>query len=275
MEDSEHSLKRLERISPEAKWSHFDPVSEAVTITNAIWDFRGKGGSSPISDSSRMALALTEACCAQGSGKVFLVHPHRAAPLRNEKALIEARVALSRVPSLFYIHTTWSDGERLRWNSMKPIDRLAALTSRYGMVPQHMSVLPLDVELASDVSQVPTLNGLKTGSVTILLTSAAYIGPTLAMRRECGEVNAGSLSFQCLSGWASFDQWRQTNGLAGVVRRLEDLYHDVNSKLCFFVELQRRLVLANMKAASEGEAYHLVQKELHVSEEEADEDGGD
>ncbi len=75
-----------------------------------------------------------------------MLHPERTQPGQSQSRLVEARTAFKRVPSLFYVPFSWSPEEKAHWSTMRPVERLAALTSRYGMVPDHMSVLPLDFE---------------------------------------------------------------------------------------------------------------------------------
>lgn len=137
---------------------------------------------------------------------------------------------------------------------MSALGRLEALTSRYGMVPRQMSVLPIDVELMSE--DRPTLNGRKTGTVTILISPLPYIGPTSAMREACGPVNPETLGFQCASGWKAFVHWRSMDGLIGVVKVLDQLYRE-GDDTSYLGSLQKRLIHANMQAAKHGEAYFL------------------
>lgn len=66
------SLPSLKSIAPTTPWYTHDAKSGAVTVQNAIWHVRGTQPTLELSGSARMALALTEACCETGIGKVCL-----------------------------------------------------------------------------------------------------------------------------------------------------------------------------------------------------------
>jgi hypothetical protein len=82
-----------------------------------------------------------------------------------------------------------------------------------------MSVLPVDVEFSSTPGVIPTLNGLKNGTVTVLISPILYIGFTKNIRGVCGEPN-GELEIQREKGWGPFKVWRRNDGLIGAARRL-------------------------------------------------------
>ena len=185
-----------------------------------------------------------------------MLHPDRSTPLEAQKQLYWAEVAFKRVPSLFYVPMTWSDDEVARWEATSPYDQLVSLTSRYGMVPRGMSVLPIDVEISVDSTQAPILNALKTGTATVLISPSAYVGPTLAMRNACDPLDSEKLQYYASTGWSAFEQWRQRDGMEGVVRELSALYRSDDCQLAFFAALQRNLIVANMHAATRGQAYY-------------------
>ncbi|ETI26609.1 hypothetical protein G647_10423 [Cladophialophora carrionii CBS 160.54] len=64
---------------------------------------------------ARVALALTEVCCKNGLGKVFVFNLHPR-PANN----IQAHKALKAVPELFYLPYVWAEGERAKWERLKP-----------------------------------------------------------------------------------------------------------------------------------------------------------
>ncbi|OAP60178.1 hypothetical protein AYL99_05180 [Fonsecaea erecta] len=246
-------------------WYHHDQPSSAVTIREAYFDHRGaRHGTRKLSKSSRMALALTAACCELGKGKVFVLQPDVSDLSSRRQRLVEARAAFLAVPSLFFVPSTWSADEQARWTTMRPLSQLEELTSRSGVVPLSQSVLPIDVELSSEPEACPTLNGLKTATATIIIAPTPYAGLTQDMRAACGPVDVESLEFRCSSGWGPFQRWRRNDGLIGVVEELASMYHSGRAALAFFGSLRGRLIQANMAAAQAGQAYLL----WHATEEE-------
>lgn len=193
-------------------------------------------------------------------------------PHGSQRGLSDAYAAFKAVPSLFYIPTAWTKDGKAEWESMMPLKQVEALTSRYGMVPQYMSVLPLDVELLPSAGPGPILNGLKTGAATILLSPVTYIGPTNAMRLACGSIDMKTLQYRPSAGWKSFRQWRQAGGLVGAVKVLNQMYRNQEDGLLFLGSLQQRLIEANRIAGAGGEAYYLPDQGTKDEDEDADED---
>ncbi|OCT49606.1 hypothetical protein CLCR_07446 [Cladophialophora carrionii] len=231
----------LESLPVDFEWYRFDPASTAVTIPKIrATNYTGSGSGKQLSDSSRLAVALTNACRRLGRGRVFVLHPSNTELTKAQQRLVDARVEFQKVPGLFYL-----------------------------------SVLPIDGELFAASPSLATLQGLKTGSVTILITPKVYIASTKAMRAVCEEVDHKTLEFHCPEGWTRFKGWRQDDGLMGAARRLGEIYRDVGADLVPYGALHRRLIRANMKAAQHGQAYFERQPERELDTKGDDSAPGD
>ncbi|OAL28646.1 hypothetical protein AYO22_02840 [Fonsecaea multimorphosa] len=223
----------LQGMPAKMVWHKLNPASGEVTVPQASYYPLGgqRRAGRGLSDSSRMALALTDACCELGYGKVFVLHPERMTRTPAEDQLIDARVAFQR-----------------------PFDRLKNLTARYGAIPKTMSVLPIDIELFG-AAEAPRLNGLKTGTVTVMMLPVPYVGLTKEMRKACEPLDEDTLEYRASEGWHDFQPWRSSNGLVGIAMELKKFYVRGDIDFLFYGSLQKRLCRAGRQAAQGGQAY--------------------
>ncbi|KIY01370.1 uncharacterized protein Z520_02922 [Fonsecaea multimorphosa CBS 102226] len=223
----------LQGMPAKMVWHKLNPASGEVTVPQASYYPLGgqRRAGRGLSDSSRMALALTDACCELGYGKVF------PTPL-----ICGASSVLSSVD------------EQSRWTNTKPFDRLKNLTARYGAIPKTMSVLPIDIELFG-AAEAPRLNGLKTGTVTVMMLPVPYVGLTKEMRKACEPLDEDTLEYRASEGWHDFQPWRSSNGLVGIAMELKKFYVRGDIDFLFYGSLQKRLCRAGRQAAQGGQAY--------------------
>ncbi|EXJ62449.1 hypothetical protein A1O7_02884 [Cladophialophora yegresii CBS 114405] len=224
----------LRKMTPDVRF--YDEDSEGNIRPRNAWVSVGVDlYNNHLDVAARVALALTELCCDDGQGKIFIFHlPPRWAKTRGERENFHAYKAWRSLPALFYLPHEWTEAEQAEWKLLKPEGRLHRLVSVYGWVDDAIPVLPFDVELQHVQLERPQLDGLSAAPVTVYLSPKPYVFRSRDMHALCERrfrrQSGRAWPQRCVwigeeSTWGAFGRWRVAGG-RGILHALDALYRD-------------------------------------------------
>ncbi|MDI1490062.1 MAG: hypothetical protein OHK93_001261 [Ramalina farinacea] len=153
--------------------------------------------SRPLDDSQRLALALTEACCKIGRGKIFYL-PGRRTP--NDPPMgpgpsegDEAKIYY-RLPQLLYLPFIWDPAASKRWldidheeqTDIAASGRLCLLNARSGGLNLNAVVMPIDVSWSQPSQDAVYVNAYTEPQfVMMFVTPRIFLGQGFQIRDVC------------------------------------------------------------------------------------------
>ncbi|KAL8671052.1 MAG: hypothetical protein Q9168_004445 [Polycauliona sp. 1 TL-2023] len=164
-----------------------DSIGGLKYRANIFINNKATSENTPLEDRQLVALALTEACCKIGSGKVFWVALPQKPDLSelhwdaSNQLAYEATFAYEQAPKLVYQLYNWGDIDKSYWLGLKHSDRLAFL-QLFGADINLTGIPLLPIELSYDALErtVTVFNGLndeETGpKATLIIAPKAYLG---------------------------------------------------------------------------------------------------
>ncbi|KAL9016283.1 MAG: hypothetical protein Q9185_006356 [Variospora sp. 1 TL-2023] len=142
-------------------------------------------GHHPLEGRHLVALALTELCCEQRTGKVYYF-PNYANLLRlgmpnlSQDTQLKSASIFQRLPKLGYSPEKWGEEDVKVWNEMSHVDRLSLLNLRAGTIRRRAPILPVDLTIEQCGRTSVRLNAYNEhnpeGRATLLIMPQAYLG---------------------------------------------------------------------------------------------------
>ncbi|KAL8834530.1 MAG: hypothetical protein Q9170_003712 [Blastenia crenularia] len=195
-------------------------------------------------DNFIVALALTEACCKFGKGKVYWVPmAYGYAPEFNvvDTAFLFAH---SQAPKLLYEPCRWGEDEKSDWENMSHSDRLAHCNGWIGLIPGLMPVMPIEltyntVERAN--IRFKARNNEEAGATAnLIIAPKAYLGWSNQLKEGAQLVGATSSSLVSPQWWEGDSDHLESNhrrkDSLDVVRGLWDMYFEEEASSNNFVK---------------------------------------